>query len=59
MVRCFSLFPGPSQKIDKYCTMAFDEAQRFGDWNSDKSYVYPCSLIINKCNHDYAQLKET
>lgn len=44
-------------KIDRFCDMTFDQARKDGDWNHDKNYAYPCSLIINKCNKDYAEFR--
>ncbi|HEX8202260.1 MAG TPA: hypothetical protein VF590_17415 [Isosphaeraceae bacterium] len=50
---------GDFQKnIDQYCRMTFEQARSFGDWNSDRAYAYPCSLIVKKCDRDYEELKK-
>jgi hypothetical protein len=36
-------------KIDCYCKMSYAQARVYGDWNHDRHYAYPCSLIINQC----------
>jgi hypothetical protein len=46
------------EKIDRYCALSYDQAKVYGDWNSDKAYAYPCSLIINKCGKDLGRLRE-
>jgi hypothetical protein len=50
--------PDFKNKIDKYCEMTIDQAQGAADRSSDKSYAYPCSLIIKKCDHHDGKLKE-
>jgi hypothetical protein len=45
-------------KIDLYCRMTFEQARSHGDWSSDKVYAFPCSLIVKKCDRNYAELKK-
>jgi hypothetical protein len=57
---CFRYSHDPAfrSKIDKYRKMSYEEAKKYGDWNHDKEYAYPCSLIVEKCGGDNAKIKE-
>jgi hypothetical protein len=47
--------PAFTDKIDRhFLRRSYDEVKKnSGDWNHDKKYAYPCSLIIAQCG-DYA-----
>jgi hypothetical protein len=56
----FRYFHDPSfgGKIDRYRRMTLEEVRRAGDWNHDRRYAYPCSLIINRCGADFRRFRE-
>jgi hypothetical protein len=41
------------QKIGHYLGLTYAQAKVFGDWEHDRRYAYPCSLIISRCGGDF------
>jgi hypothetical protein len=49
--------PNFKNKIDRFCEMSYEQAKEDGDWNHDRRYAYPCSLIVKACRKDYCEFK--
>jgi hypothetical protein len=55
----FRYFHDPAfrNRIDRYRRMTCEQARRAGDWNHDRQYAYPCSLIVTRCGTDFGRFR--